>query len=142
MNCKRMAQNGVALLISIVFVCVICGSCAAGDSIYHYASGCPQEEQDCEYSWSECVDWDSSLLCTIPTALACEGFCFVVGSVYLGWACRLGCPVIAYELCKYCEDFDLHYYCECSGGDPIELVVNPLPEDEDKPGKGKGRSAE
>jgi len=133
MNRKMLVRNGVALLISMAFVLGIGGSRAAGDSIYHYATGCPQEEQDCEFSWYECVDWDARLRCTIPTAIACEAVC-IVCLKFNGFACSAGCAYIAFEVCKFCEEMDLHFYCYCPG-DPME---SPSPLPDGSPGNGAG----
>lgn len=116
---KRSWSGAVTLLVVLVVSSLLAN---AGTQ---YATGCPPQEQECEYVGRDCVDWDSSPACTLTAIVACAAAC-AGGGWYGGFSCGVGCGLIAWELCKFCEEWEYNRACHCPGTDPPEFAVPPV----------------
>ena len=113
------------MIAALVLLLVVLGSSLLTGAWTQYATGCPHAEQECELVGWDCVDWDASPSCTAFWIVACGAAC-AGGGWFQGFACALGCGAIAWELCKFCDEWEFNWVCHCPGGDPPESAIPPV----------------
>jgi len=100
--------------------CVSCGHAMMASATSE--STCPPSEMECIFMGYRCTDYDVDGVCMTGCTLACTAACTVGGGYFAGLACSMGCGGICWELCKFCEDYDVVLYCYCPG-DPVPTSI-------------------